>query len=282
MTIAPEYIELAAPKPTSMVIPVSSEMAARWLKLNTRNRALSPIVVDQYLNDMAAGNWTFAADPIRFSVNGNLLDGQHRLTALAALDGHTIPMLVVRGLPEESQLVMDQGRKRQPGAQLELLGIKYANHIAAAAKVYIIWESGAIFKDNKAQRLSSPRIQQWVASHPELVEAANSHHAILMEPDSPPSVTQAAFMRFHQISESGAHEFFASLASGAGLSEGDPILALDKRLRRIRKEGFRVTNRDVLALFILAWNAWRDGRSMAKFQKPKGAAWTAESFPEPK
>lgn len=281
MTIDPIFTT-TAPKPTTSIITVSPEMARRWLEHNKHNRPIAKSIVARYRSDMASGNWAFTADPIRFAVSGNLLDGQHRLHALGELDNASIPLLVVRGLPEESQLFMDQGRKRSPGQQLALLGVKNSNNVAAAAKQYMLWQSSVMFKDSSKQSVSSPQIQQWVADNPELVNAMNTHLPALNTPDAPPSITQAAFIRFTEIDSDAASQFFTMLASGAGLNDGDPILALDKRLRRIRKEGLRASSRDMLALFILAWNAWRDGRSLSKFQKPKGSVWTVANFPEAK
>lgn len=120
-------LDLHAEKITHTIVMVSAETAKRWLAHNKRNRNISPTDVQRYRLDMEAGLWRFAADPIRFDVNGNLIDGQHRLTALSELADICLPMLIVRGLPPETQKVMDQGRKRTPGQQLYLSGIKDAN-----------------------------------------------------------------------------------------------------------------------------------------------------------
>lgn len=58
-------------------------------------------------------------------------------------------------------------------------------------------------------------------------------------------------------------------------------VTLDKRLQRMRREGLKMPERDYLALFILAWNAWRDGKQMSKFQRPRGGRWSEANFPEP-
>jgi len=269
--------------PTSRIVSVDPPTARRWLESNTRNRPISSVVVARYRRDMDSGQWPFTADPIRFSAEGALLDGQHRLTALSTLDDSiTIPMLVVRGLPEESQLFMDQGRKRSAGQQLALLGVKNSNNIAAAAKVFIMWQSGLMFKDNKiAQLITSAQIQAWVAANPDLVELEHDLHGKFTVVDAPDSSTCAAAFRFSEVDTAATVEFFGLLASGVGLTHGHPILALDKRLRRIRKEGIKVSTRDYIAFFVLAWNAWRDGRSLTKFQRPLGGSWSAANFPTP-
>ena len=65
--------------------------------------------------------------------------------------------------------------------------------------------------------------------------------------------------------------------SGTGLHEGDPILALDRRLRNIRKNGQKVSSREYLAYFIKGWNAWVTGDRLSKLQL---SPLNEENFPE--
>ena len=87
-------------------------------------------------------------------------------------------------------------------------------------------------------------------------------------------------MKFLQIDDAAAVEFFHLLVTGAG-RKGDPIVALDQRLRRLRRDRRVEPDRDVLSFFILSWNAWRDGKSMTKFQRPRSGSWTKNNFPVP-
>lgn len=277
-----EAIELAASKPTTSVVLVNAATAARWLERNKRNRRISSVAVERYRRDIAEGRWVFAADPVRFSDMGNLLDGQHRLTALSMVPEASIPLLVVRGLPDDTQFYMDQGRKRSAGQQLELKGIRNSSNVASAVKVYIVWRDGLMFRDNKmSQTITSAQIEAWVDEHADHCAFLSSHINPIRRADAPPSAAGAAALRFYEIDPSMAGDFFQHLADG-GMPKNHPINTLDKRLQRNRREGLKMSTRDYLSLYILAWNAWRDGRQMSKFQRPRGGSWTAESFPEPK
>lgn len=262
---------------------VNPDLARDWLRLNTHNRNVRQIRVQRYRNDMEQGRWQFSADPIRFDYNGVLIDGQHRLLALADLDSIAIPMLVVRGLDPESQIVMDQGTARNPGDQLRLHGYKDANALAAAVRQYLIWQRGYLFRDNKAASaaITNVRVVEWVENHPAEVARLLSMIGLTKQNDAPPSIAAAALIEFGRIDPDMAREFMTLLARGAG-TEGHPILTLDKRLQRIRREGMKMPNRDYLALFILSWNAWREGREMTKFQRPRGGKWNEDNFPEPR
>ena len=48
----------------------------------TDNRVRKPRVVTRYASDMAEGRWVDTHEPIAMSVDGNLIDGQHRLAAV--------------------------------------------------------------------------------------------------------------------------------------------------------------------------------------------------------
>lgn len=281
-TTEPELTFMASTRITHSIVMVDPEMAGRWLQSNTHNRPLRERLVTRYRADMEAGLWTMAADPIRFDHTGALLDGQHRLAALADLsDRITIPFLVVRGLPPESQGVMDQGAKRTPGDQLALAGVRNSNAVAAAVKKFIIWRNGAIFRDTKLQVVSAPAIEAWVAEHPGDIQFFQSIWGIVRQNDAPPSIAGAAAIQFTRIDPEACEEFFTLLARGAG-GEGHPITTLDKRLQRHRREGLKMPDRDYLSLFILAWNAWRSGKAMSKFQRPRGGRWSEDNYPEPR
>lgn len=263
---------------------ITPSIAERLLKLNVKNRPLSPQVIEKYRRDMEEGRWVFAADPIRFDTTGNLIDGQHRLSALDNCDeSTTIPFLVIRGLPNETQMVMDQGRKRTPGQQLALKGVKNSNAIAAGVKVYLTWEFGLLFRDNKAASvaISTAQIEEWVSENVDLIAHVNGHFGSIRANDAPPSVSVCAAITFAKISPDSEAQFFQALASG-GMPRNHPINTLDKRLQRIRREGLKTSQRDYLAMFIQAWNASREGRSVVKLQRPAGGAWTEDNFPTPR
>lgn len=271
----------SAEKVTHTVVVVDAEMAKRWLDKNSKNRPLRQATLQRYRSDMVAGRWMFAGDPIRFDGSGNLIDGQHRLSALVELD-ISIPFLVVRGLTDTVQGVMDQGAKRTPGDQLALKGIKDAMFVAAAVKVLISWEAGLLFRDAKLiHSITSPAIESWVDENPDDLHFLSSVIGFCKQTDAPPSVVGAVSIAFGRIDQTAATTFLTLLARGAG-TEGHPIVTLDKRLQRIRREGLKIPNRDYLALFILAWNAWRKNRQITQFLRPRGGAWSDDNFPQPK
>lgn len=266
--------------PTTTAVQITPNMAKAWLENNKLNRPVNWTVVERYKRDMVAGLWKFTPASIGFDTDGNMIDGQHRLHAISQLpDDHSITMNVTHGLEPEAKFYIDQGRRRTPGNQLSMMGVKNYNHNAAAARFYLIWKSGLLFRDSsQSQLITTPQVQEWVVNNEELVELANQSHRELIRTDARPAVARAAFMAFAEIHIQDAVRFFSRLHTGANLAEGNPILALRQRLETDRRTKRKRTDREQLGMIVSAWNAWRKGRKL-KTLTPK--SWNVDNFPEP-
>jgi len=105
-----------------------------WLDTQANNRNLSPKTVTAYARDMKKGAWRFDGTPIRFNRSGNLIDGQHRLSAIIE-SGKTQKMVVMWNLANETQDVMDSGRSRNIGDTLKLHGYKNWTALGSSARM---------------------------------------------------------------------------------------------------------------------------------------------------
>lgn len=274
-------------KPSQSIILVTPEMARRVLARNTRNRPIRESHVRRLMDEMQSGRWQYNGEAIKWSVDDVLLDGQHRLTALSRMPDTfpAIPFLVVRGLPTSAQNTMDQGRMREASDQLVIDGLAGHNSkiIASAIRVYVPWRTGLLFKDNKAQALSNPQVTRWAYDHPIEMSMLNDlATAQLRRVKVRPSITLAVMLTLRQVDGEAQRQFAEALYSGAGLEIGNPILTLRDRLDRLKETKVQETDREHIGFFITTWNAWRDGRSLRKLQRPKSGTWTADTFPEPK
>lgn len=120
---------LAATQSGSVVsvwIEVTPEMARRWLLVNFRNRPMSQEVVAAYARDMAAGRWQPTHQGIAFNDRDQLIDGQHRLSAVQR-HGKPVRMMVTLGLPSAiagtemtTMDCVDRGRPRSVADQLKI------------------------------------------------------------------------------------------------------------------------------------------------------------------
>lgn len=104
---------------------------ARWIVgyANPRNRPLSERGARYIKMAMTGGEWKRTGDSLKFSVKGELLDGQHRLAAIAD-SGMTIEMLCVFGLDDSVFDVLDTGRARSGSDALHVAGVPNATTVA--------------------------------------------------------------------------------------------------------------------------------------------------------
>ena len=266
---------------THRVVTMTPEIAADLLRRNSNNRPIRDVITNNYLADMRSGKWKYAGDPIRLAEDGSLLDGQHRLTAMAAMpSGWSAPVLLIEGLPTSTQLVMDQGRKRNPGQQLHLLGYVNAYHLASTVRVLIEWRNGLMFRDtSQKSAVTTSRIQEFVEENPHIPLLINEARQRVISCYMTPSVVAAFHVEAASIDKEIADEFLTQLAEGVGLEPGSPVLALRERAIRGKAERRKDSDRNQLGLLIRTWNLHWEGGTVARVQLPKGGTFTADTFP---
>jgi hypothetical protein len=126
------------------VVAIDSAFAASILeRCNKGNRNLRDRVISRYSRDMGDGNWRVNGEPIIFDVSGNLLNGQHRLSAVVRSDS-IIECVVVFGVASDTMASIDQVASRTVGDSLGLLGESNKNVLAGAASSLWQYERGAL------------------------------------------------------------------------------------------------------------------------------------------
>jgi hypothetical protein len=76
---------------------ISPEEAQAYLDNNAKHRPIKEKKVNEYMQEMSDGKWRLNGKTICFDVNGRLLNGQHRLSAIVK-SGVSLTTVVVRGL----------------------------------------------------------------------------------------------------------------------------------------------------------------------------------------
>ena len=76
---------------------ISPEEAQAYLDNNAKHRPIKEKKVLEYMNEMQDGKWKLNGKTICFDTTGRLLNGQHRLSAVAR-SGVALTTVVVRGL----------------------------------------------------------------------------------------------------------------------------------------------------------------------------------------
>lgn len=103
---------MAAMRMTFTVEDISPQRAAQLLERNVYyNRRVRVGWVRQLAKAMATGGWHTTHQGIALSPEGELLDGQHRLMAVA-LANVTVPLVVARNVPVAGFPAFDRGQRR--------------------------------------------------------------------------------------------------------------------------------------------------------------------------
>lgn len=244
-----------------------------------RNRTISRSAVRRYRADMETGVWPFTPSPLIFDTNGQLIDGQHRIQALAEIEDpqFTVPFTVALGLPPETIMAVDQGIKRTGGQQLHLRDVKNSSAIAAAARLAILWEQNDHKGfSNSGTAPSVPHIERWIFENKDLVDHVNSHMQLLRNTDATQATATGTALILAQIDPAAELEFFTALVEG-GLPRDNPITVLDRRLAKLRRDRVHYSQGDHAGLIFRAWNAWRKGEKIGKLIRPSELT----SFPVP-
>lgn len=241
--------------PDAKFVVVTPDRAAKWLERNTHNRNVRPQTLERYKHDMLNGQWHLDGSPIRFSKDGTLLDGQHRLAAIAET-GISQQMLIVVGLVAESQAVMDTGRARTAADALSMEGHSVSTGLAAAAKLAIEFERGDLSRNAE---VSHSDILTYVNEHPSLGWAAETARAYARKADALPAVVAYTLYRLAKINKVQAVQFWTDAAEKVDLAAGDPALTLGYRFANARRNKERLDRRQQIALVFRAWNHRRAG-----------------------
>jgi hypothetical protein len=265
--------------PSVEIIDVTPEIAEQWLSRNPNNRNLRSQVINSYARDMLSGSWVLNGETVKISSEGQLLDGQHRLSAVVQA-GATVPMIVVGNIPSEVMATVDAGAKRTYADALKLQGEENTSVLAAVTRRAVLWSGG--YRTKIGSLSPTPHeMNEYLQDNRRLRTSAEIAVKLANRTLLPASIIGFCHWLLSDLDPDEAGWFLARLADGDGLSADDPIAALRNRIVKMRVGGGRVNETEALALVIMAWNARRAGETRSKLQLPRGGL-TSENFPEPR
>lgn len=255
--------------------PITPEDAREMLEHVFINRPKREDQVVAYARDMVNNNWRPVGDPIRVDTNGDLIDGQHRLSAIVA-SGRTVSMMVVSGVNPEDQIVIDSGVKRRAADYLTLDGRKYGARLASAARLLYATEAGRAYENRL--RVTNSEIFGVIDAHPTLIDSVLAVEGI----NRTSGITPLNAALVHYIgSEKIFHttwNFFDGVRTGVGLAATDPRLLLRNRLLVVHEAPARMAQ---LWLVLRALVLFKDDvQGYTKIQLPPGSKVSPEAIME--
>jgi hypothetical protein len=273
-------LPLPQPTPFPQYIDVSPDLARTWLSTNSNNRNLRKKLVDQYARDISEGRWLDTGEAIKFSMSGQLLDGQHRLHAIAK-GTQTVRLLVVTGLPDAAMVAIDSGAKRTAADAMRLLGHKNTNALTSIARIALSVERGGYAALHGKAPLSHGEIDAWVSANPTVFGAAELAVSVSRDMDCRPAIVGYAAFRTLAIDPFATAAFFDAAAGRGTTYPGHPALALSKRMADARRTREVIPAAGLLSAIFRCWNAYRAG-SEVRALKINSTAGGLIPVPEPK
>lgn len=268
---------------TAKVLTITPDLAADWLRFNTANRNISDTNFAKAVKAFTDGQYQFNGDSIRWSVDGRLLDAQHRLTACVET-GATFESVVVWGIAPEAQITMDRGKRRTLVDHLRIQGEQSTKELSTTLNLSVAWyRKGMRFGLGTRGMTTFEEAFEYLQQNPNI--RASVEVALSFNQKQARKVINASHLAFahwvlSNIDADDADDFVDRLMHGRHDEETDPVWRLRLRLEDMRHEGGERAD-EVVALIFKAWNLYREGRHVSQLRVRRGGS-APESFPEPK
>lgn len=209
----PAMPQLSGSPLSAKVIAVTPEMAEKWLTRNhPSNRPIQWRVVEAYANDMRSGNWRLTHQSIAFDAQGYLIDGQHRLKAIAQ-SACVVTLLVVENQIGTFHDPIDRVRPRSIAT---ILGI--GQREAACANVLRMLEAGCLLDVPMTLADAEAVLDRHRAASDEIAKVPGKAKLS--------GVALGACVFAHPCEPKRTALFAEQLASGELIRRGDPAFAL--------------------------------------------------------
>ena len=246
------------PKLKTEVQTITPDIAKAYLDRNFKNRKHSKMTVLAYARDMKAGKWALTGDPLQFDVDGNLLNGQHRLMACVEADT-AFETMVVHGLLATAQDRIDTGKPRGMADVLTMNGFHNAHLVASIARIVYAQRHG-FFYSNSVKPTHS-ELAEIIKKHKGIAHSAREVMNVVALPKSVAGYVH--YVGCHVLDFPAiADAYINVLKTGVPSYEGCPVHRLRERLLR-QQDKTRLPRSEVMKAAMHAWNLFAEEKSVS-------------------
>jgi hypothetical protein len=252
---------------------ITPAAATQWLANNHQNRPLRKAVISAYASDMTAGRWQQNGETIKRTIDGKLLDGQHRLHAIARA-GVAVKMLVIDGLPENSFHTIDTGMRRSNAQLVGLAGHSNSSAQASMARWIVLMETA---QPNSMRRgsVTAQQVFDALERHPLVSHFAQRLPHKGIRAFIPAAAISVLVLAAEKYGQALADDFLTSFKSGEGLKKGDPVYELRERLIANSSRVAKLTTQTIVAITIKAVRAYAAQRTLGILRWTPNEEWPA-------
>lgn len=238
---------------------VTPELAAAWLRSAKVQRSLRETRVVRYARDMSTGRWGEDISPIVFDVDGNLANGQHRLSAVVR-SGAAQEFWLLTGAQPEAIKQMDTGAPRSAGDQLRFEGVKHYTLAGNIARTALRYELYPAHVWSSSLDVSNAQIVEEVTSRPDhyqraVIAAEALRRSLGTGKVNGPYGALCLLVELQSPHADMWDEWHRGVTTGASLAEDDARLALRSFFTRGEVKSWGKTQSGLIAC-INAWNKW--------------------------
>ena len=245
------------------VVVVTPEIAADWLETrNTRekNRNVSANIVNRYATAMRRGEWGLTHQGLAFDTDGWLLDGQHRLRAVA-VSQIAQKFWIFPDMPRDTFDKLDVGRRRlashvlrKPNAAALVAAAKYVAVAEGTFPPRHPTEAWAELTNTEAVEI----VSRWGSNLEEAVRIARNIARPTRILAAPHAAVLAQALRSPYADR--IEEWERTLMSGANLSPDDSRLRLRTAFGGYQRAVATRNPSMSYALVAKAWNYYVTGK----------------------
>lgn len=154
------------------MVLITPEKARYWIEnFNPDNRHVRLKRVEMLADAIKKGQWMQNGETIKFTPQGRLLDGQHRLHAIIMAD-QPVWCAVAYNVPETAMGTIDVTAARTAGDLLKFNGYVDCNRLAAASKAAYCYEGGW-FKSLGGKNVHPVTILEYIKDNPDIEKIKN-------------------------------------------------------------------------------------------------------------
>lgn len=249
---------------------ITPEQALEILKFrNPRNRPIRKNLVERIAFDIISDKWQVTHQGIAFNSDGQLMDGQHRLSAIVKAK-KPVHILVTYGVNDESMPVIDSGSARTAA---DALGLKHGtpspSAASAAIKNYLIY---CKYPSGVWSHIIVPTNSEVCSYYEENTDLVNKavQTALACRRRFKYITRTAVATVFLIVHREGGdvlryEEFIESLSKGSNLEEGSPLIAYRNFLMN-GGNTHRYKQQAGIARLIQCFNYWQKNRQIKSFR----------------
>lgn len=248
------------------IVTANKQLVDTLLEMNTHNRAIKQSHVDYLAGEIRAGRWKFTNQGIGVSKSGVGTDGQHRLKAICQAGYPPVDLLIVTGLDDDAQTVVDTHSRRSQADVIKLiLDRSIGNQIVAAVNVILKIQSRGDAFTMQSGRISEKVIAEYIDKHSEVVSAVS----LVIGNRVRASVTAALIEYAIRYDIPHAEALADQIKTGANLDMNSPAYRLLKWMER-NKAGGQQLQAEAYAVTVTACIAHAQGRQLSML-RPSGS-----------